>query len=309
MRRPWIIALLLLVVAGTGCGESGSDDGSDLVVVATTSVIGDLVGELVGDEAIVEVLIDGSQDPHDYSPSAAHMGLIDSADLVVANGLGLEAGLADLLSGSGPDTEVLQLAELVDPIPFGDHAEADEDAGDDHAGEDPHFWLDASRMARAATLVAAALDRVAPDPVWAERGSALEARLLELDAEIEATLAAIPPGNRRLVTNHDALGYFAERYDFEVIATVIPGGSTLAEPSAADLADLVRTLAAHDIRAIFADTSSPRLLAETVAAELGDSVRIYDLYTGGLGVPGSGAGTYAGMMRANAATLVEALAG
>ena len=162
-------------------------------------------------------------------------------------------------------------------------------------------------MADATRLIADALGEVAPGTDWGERAAAVRADLEQLHSEIAEVLAPVPPDRRKLVTNHDALGYFAERYGFEVVSTVIPGGSTIGEPSASDLAELVDLLRAEDIRAIFADTNSSHTLAEAVAAELGETVQIFDLYTGALGGPGSGADTYAGMMRTNAGTVAEAL--
>jgi zinc/manganese transport system substrate-binding protein len=113
--------------------------------------------------------------------------------------------------------------------------------------------------------------------------------------------------NRLLVTNHDALGYFADRYDFEIVGVVIPGGSTLADPSSAELAALVETLLETDVPAIFAETSSPAQLAETVAAEAGNDVEVVELHTGSLGEPGSGADTLIGMLRTNATRIRDAL--
>jgi zinc/manganese transport system substrate-binding protein len=120
-------------------------------------------------------------------------------------------------------------------------------------------------------------------------------------------LSPIPPEARKIVTNHEASGYFADRYGFEIIGTVIPGGSTLAEPSAADIADLVNELREEGVTAIFAENTNPTVLAETVAAELGSEVEVFELYSDSLGEPGSGADTYIGMIRSNAETVATAL--
>jgi zinc/manganese transport system substrate-binding protein len=317
MRHRTILTLVALL-ALTSCSSSEPEEG--LTVVATTTVLGDVVSSIVGDDGEVDVLIDGQADPHEFSPSAAETATVLSADLVVANGLDLEAGALSLLESAEEEgIPVLYLAPQLDPIPFGggehehegdeeeeDHEHEDEE-DHDHTGDDPHFWLDPLRMADATGLIASALDEVTPSTDWAERAGSVRAELEELHSEIADVLAPIPEDRRKLVTNHDSLGYLADRYGFEVVSTVIPGGSTMGEPSASDLAELVDLLRAEDIRAIFADTTSPRTLAEAVAAELGDSVQIYDLYTGALGEPGSGADTYAGMMRTNANTIAEAL--
>lgn len=308
MRHRTLLILVALLLV-TSCSSPSSEEG--LTVVATTTVLGDIVTSIVDGAGEVDVLIDGQADPHEFSPSAAETATVLSADLVVANGLDLEAGALSLLESAEEEgIPVLYLASQLDPIPFGggehEHEEEEED-DHGHAGDDPHFWLDPLRMADATDLIASALDEVAPSTDWAERAASVRADLEQLHSEIAEVLTPIPEDRRKLVTNHDSLGYFADRYGFDVVSTVIPGGSTMGEPSASDLAELVDLLRAEDIRAIFADTTSPRTLAEAVAAELGESVQIYDLYTGALGEPGSGADTYAGMMRTNANTIAEAL--
>ena len=128
-----------------------------------------------------------------------------------------------------------------------------------------------------------------------------------LDAEVEALVATVPPDDRLLVTNHEVFGYFADRYDFEVVGAIIPGGSTLAEPSAAELADLVRQIDERGVPAMFAETSSPTRLAEALAAE-GADVEVVELYSESLGEPGSPGDTYLGMVRTNAERIAAALA-
>lgn len=310
MQRSYLLLILALVLGLTAGCSTTEDADDDLLVVVTTNILGDVVGDLVDGGARVEVLIEGGTDPHEFSPSASQAAMINSADLVVANGLDLEAGLIDLLDEAlAEGTEVLYLAERLDPLPFA----ADENEDEEHADEandadlDPHFWLDPLRMADGVALIAEALSDLQPEATWDVRGAELGLELEQLHMELETKLEAVPPERRKLVTNHHSLGYFAERYGFDVVSTVIPGGSTMGEPSASDLAELVDTLEREDIRAIFTETTSPSTLADTVAAELGDSVQIYDLYTGSLGEPGSGADTYAGMMRTNVDTIVEAL--
>lgn len=311
--------------ATVGTTTTPETAGEGLVVVATTSILGDIVSRIVGDDGRVEVLMGPGIDPHDFSPSAPQAALLRTADLVVANGLALEEGMIDMIEAAEDEgANVLELADQLDPIPFGadahdDHADedhtdhADEDhtdedhAGHDHGDEDPHFWMDPLRMADAADLIAASLSDLAPDGPWQERASALRQELEELHAEIESMFEAIPDDRRKLVTNHDNLGYLADRYGFDVVATVVPGGSTLAEPSAAELAGLVEILEEEGIRAIFAETVAPSALAEAVAAEIGEEVVVYDLFTDALGEPGSDGGTYIDMMRSNAATIADAL--
>lgn len=169
--------------------------------------------------------------------------------------------------------------------------------------------MDPLRVAMAARHIADELNKISPSPSWAERAEAYAASLEELDAEIRDLLSSIPEENRKLVTNHDSLGYFADRYGFEVVGTVIPGLTTLAEPSSADLAALVEAIEEQGVRAVFAETTEPSALAEAVAAEAGAQVMVVELYSGSLGEPGSDTDTLIGMLRVNAGRIAEALAG
>jgi zinc/manganese transport system substrate-binding protein len=282
-------------------------------VVATTSVLGDLVGNVVGDEATVDVLLPIGADPHDYQPSARQLALVNEADLVVANGLRLEEGLADALESAEADgANVLEVAPQVDPIRL--DATGSEDDPCDPTAEpaetvrcDPHVWTDPVRMAAAARIVAAELAALDGSIDWESNAERYAERLLAADEEIATALDAVPGERRILVTNHDSLGYFADRYGFEVVATVIPGGSTLGEPSSAELAELVAMIGETGVPAIFAENVEPSTLAEAVAAEVGSGVAVVQLHTDSLGEAGSGADTLIGMLLTNADRIVAAM--
>jgi zinc/manganese transport system substrate-binding protein len=186
----------------------------------------------------------------------------------------------------------------------------DHEAGDhDHGDLDPHVWFDPIRVSSGAGLIAERLTEVAPEVDWSERAQNYVVSLQELDQEIEDILGVVPEESRRIVTNHDALGYFADRYHFEVIGVVIPGGSTLADPSSAQLARLVDAMREGGVSTIFTETSQPRRLAEAVAAEVGEDVAVVELYTESLDESGSDADTLIGMLRANARAIADALVG
>ncbi len=307
---------------------SGGDDGPTVEpvrVVVTTSILGDLVATLVGGQGTVEVLIGPGVDPHTYAASAADAAAMRDADLVVANGLMHEEGLLSALESAVADgARVIEVAPGLDPIPFGagghdhvrdrgdDHAEGDDHAHD-HGDPDPHFWFDPLRAAVAGELVAAELAAIRPEVDWADRAASLRADLEVLDAEQVAAFATIPEARRKLVTNHDALGYLADRYGFEVVGTVIPGSSTSAETDPASFAALVDLLVAEGIDVVFAETTDGDTLARQLASEAvgrgGLEVEVVTLYTGSLGPPGSGAETYVGLLRTDAALIVAALAG
>jgi len=308
-------ALLLLA----GCADSGGGSAADasgtaddsLSVVATTTFWGDITSQVMGCAGAgdAETLIPVGADPHDYSPSSQDIVAMVSADLVIANGLGLEEGLTQSLDSAAQDgARILELGPQLDPQPLGHEPTLDAGAAETHSGDDPHVWLDVTRAARAAELIGSELTDVTGDPAFADCGSTVQDELTELDESIAATLATVDPERRILVTDHDALEYFATAYGYEVAGTVVPGGSTLAEPSSAELAALAATVQAAGVPAIFANVANPQALVDALAAEAGD-VKVVELYIGSVGLPGSGADTYQGMMTTNAQRISDALAG
>lgn len=300
---------LSLVVAACGGSSDGAGSAAGIQIVATTTIIGEVVANVVSDDATVTVLTPNGADPHDFQPSSAQVALINEADLVVANGLGLEEGLVDILETAREDgINVLELAPALDPLPFSgdDHAD-DGEEGHAQGDLDPHFWFDPLRVASASDLIAAELALLDSSVAWQERADTYRRAMESLDADIQSILAAVPAESRYLVTNHDSLGYLADRYGFVIAGTVIPSGAELSDPSSAELASLVTLISGLGVTAIFADTTLSTELADAVAAELGSAVPVVELYTGSLGEPGSGAETLAGMLRANAEAIAAAL--
>ncbi|HEU4751026.1 MAG TPA: metal ABC transporter substrate-binding protein, partial [Acidimicrobiia bacterium] len=285
----WLGTLLLLVAA---CSIP-SNGGETITVVATTTVWGDVVADVVGDDGEVVVLMPVGADAHDFQLSSQQAALLTTADLVVANGLLLEEGMQDALTAAAADgANVLELGEALNPI-----------------GIDPHVWMDPTRVARSAGLIAQRLMEVRPEVDWQEQADTYATMLQAADLEIQETLSVVPPEQRKLVTNHEALGYFADRYGFEVVGSVIPGGTTLAQPSSAELAALVATMREEGVTVIFAETIDGTALAEAVASELGEEATVVELFTESLGAPGSGADTVVGMLVTNAHLIADALAG
>jgi zinc/manganese transport system substrate-binding protein len=189
-----------------------------------------------------------------------------------------------------------------------EHSEGEE--GHDHSGDDPHIWTDPSRMVSAVEAFGVELSKLdGIDAAAAEtQVQAYVDELLALDAAMEETLAVVPPENRVLVTNHEVFGYFADRFDFEVVGAVIPSLTTSAEPSTAEVEALVELIEQEQISAIFADTSGSTQLAEAIAESAGNEVAVVVLYSESLGEPGSDADTYIGMMTTNATLIANALA-
>lgn len=339
MRHHLTILAFAMILVVAACGQA-DEPSESLGIVVTTTILGDVVANIVGDDATIEVLMPLGADPHDFQASAAQVARINAADLVIANGLGLEEGVLGVLATAASDgVRVFELAPLLDPLPSGglghtahddhhddDHHDDDHHDDDDHADDhhdedeqhddkdghhddDPHVWMDPVRMADAARLIAAELTAVAPGIDWAARADAYAAELRSAHVEIESLLAAVPASERKMVTNHEVFGYFADRYGWEVVGTVIPGGSTLGAPSAADLADLIETIRHEGVRVIFAETSAPDVLAQVVADEVGEQITVVALHTESLGEPGSDSGTLIGMLLDNARRIVGAMAG
>jgi len=310
-RRRLLAPLLGIALLVAACGgDTGSSEDRPLVV-ATTSTWGDVVSQIVGDDADVEVLIPRGADSHDYEPTSREVALLQEADLVVANGLGLEEGLVDVLDSAAADgANILEVAPMLDPLPFADHDDADEeheDEADEHGELDPHVWLDLTRVDVAVGHIAERLSTVDDSVDWPARAEEYAAELLEADEEATTILQVVADPDRRMVTNHEALGYFADRFDFEIIGVVFPGGSTLADPSSSELAALVEEMQHEGVDTIFAETTSPTRLAEAVAAEAGEEVIVVELYTESLGEPGSGAETLIDLVLSNARLVADAL--
>ena len=305
MRTILIIASVVGMVL-TACGVSSGQTDEALTIVATTTILGDVVSQIAGDDANVEVLMPIGVDPHDFQASSRQVASLNQADLVVANGLGLEGGLQDVLRAAEADgARVIYVGPALSPIPRGVH---NRDNGGQGA-EDPHVWMDPVRMTKAVALIASELRQLDGGVDWGVRAEAYADELAAADWELTALFTGVPTDARKLVTNHDSMGYLADRYGFEVVGVLLPGDSTLGTASSRELSELVRVIEAEGVPAIFAETTQPAVLAEAVAAEIGHPVEVVELYTGSLGEPGSGAENLLGMLRVNAHRIAGALRG
>ena len=302
-----------------------------LSIVVSTTVLGGVVSDIArcaeGDDQAVTVVMPAGVDPHDFQPSSAHVASMVAADLVIVNGLGLEEGLLPALDSIGSDgARVLEMGALIDPLPFGAEAEehSEDEHHDDHADEDhsesgaeeddhahgaydPHFWMDMDRMAAAARLIGEEVETFGAEG-YSACGEEVAASIEAAEQELLDTLAGVPDARRILVTDHDALSYFAESYGFRVIGVVIPGGSTLGEPNSQELAALVSVIQDQDVPAIFGDATLSNEILEILAAEAGRDVQVVSLFIGSLGGPDSGATSYEEMMMTNAERIAQALA-
>ena len=322
-----IVGLFLLV----GCGEadsmlptavSDSDgklslpsvapaalNGRLLNVVATTSLIGDVVAQVGGDAIRLTTLMAPGQDPHSYQATARALTAVADADIIFVNGWDLEEGLIANLQ-SAATAPLIPVSANLTPLPLGDTAP---DPADDHekGTADPHVWLDPANVGQWVSNIQVVLSQLDPanESVFAANATTYTQALTRLQQEIVAQIGTIPADNRKLVTNHDALAYFAAAYDFTIIGTVIPGGSTLAEPSARGLAELASLMRTEQVCTIFAEVTASDQLAQGLAAELDycATVDIVALHTGALGPPDSGAESYLMMMQLNGTRIADAL--
>lgn len=303
MRRAIAGLLGAGLVAGAlaGCAPAAGDRP---LVVVTTNILGDVVGELVGDQVEVMTLMRPNADPHSFEISAQEAARLRTADLLVSNGLGLEEGLqqhVDAAAAEGVPT--VEAGDLITPLAYAD--------GDAEGLDDPHLWTDPTRMVDVVAGLTDSLEAALGDELdtgeLAASSAAYTAELRALDAEMASAFAAIPEAQRALVTNHHVFGYLAARYDVAVIGAVVPSGTTLAAPSASDLDDLVSAIDRTGVRAIFADSSQPDRLAQVLADEAGVDVAVVDLFTESLSEPGEGAETYLQMMRTNTERIATGL--
>ncbi|HSJ43305.1 MAG TPA: metal ABC transporter substrate-binding protein [Euzebyales bacterium] len=344
------MALVLLTCA---CGQTGAagrsgDDG--LTIAATTTVMGDVVRNVSPGTAEISVLMEPGTDPHTFEPSARQLAELQDADLVVANGGGLEEGLqAALDDAAAASVPVFSALEHVTPLevehedgddhdatggqdarsdhdqerPSDGSGEAQGDAthdrgadevstpdgdGHDHGGVDPHFWMDPVRMAEAVSALGTQIGELTGAPQRsAERAQRYATELHDLDRRIVALFDDLPQDRRTIVTNHETLAYFADRYDLRVAGTVIPGMTTGAEPSARDIEQLAAALRREGVTTIFTDSTAPAQLATTLAREVGAHVEIVELHTESLGGQEGGPQSYVDMLMIDAERISGAL--
>lgn len=303
--------LHLLVVFAVGfiaaCDKkqtSRAGDGPDekVVVVATTTMLADMVRQLGGDDVEVVGIMKPGGDPHLYQPRPSDARSVASAHVVVTNGLHLEGWIDDLVENAGGEEKAFIVAgEVVEPIRMESSP----------GGVDPHFWFDVGLWKKASDHVAQGLKRaVGEESAEAERIEerriAYGAELDRLDAWVRDRLETVPPQNRVLVTSHDAFNYFGEAFEIDVVG--IQGISTEQEASQRDIINTVEVVKERGAPAVFVETSVNPRLVEQVGREAGVKVS-GPLYSDSLGPADSAAGTYVGMVSENVRIIVEALGG
>jgi ABC-type Zn uptake system ZnuABC Zn-binding protein ZnuA len=282
------------------------DAGQKLRVVATTSVLGDVVRNVGGDAIDLTMLMAPGQDPHAYEPTPRDIAAIEKSQVVFENGLGLEAGLHTTISAAAAQGQPIIPISIGTKVLSGSGPVTPAPADSEQAGN-PHVWLDPTNVSIWVHNLDAILSTLDPlnAGTYHKNATAYEKQLQTLDATIQAQVAQVPQDHRKLVTDHEALEYFAARYSFEVVGTLIPGYSTIAEPSASNLAGLIQTIRGEKVPAVFIGTTANPRVADVVARETG--AKVIALYSESLGGPGSGADTYLSMMQFDVDAIVKGL--
>lgn len=299
MRRlsPAILTLLAVLAVSAGCGDNGTAAEGSITgrvpVVATTTQLTDFVRVVGGNHVDVYGVLKANVDPHGYEPSPADVTRLAGASVIVKNGVGLEDWFDATIRNAEPKGAIVDASTGVTV----------------RDGNDPHIWLDPRNAKVMVRNITAAL--VAADPAqradYEANEAAYAAELDRLDGEIAAQIAGLT--NKKLVTNHDALGYYVDRYGLEFVGSIIPSFDTSAELSAADVSGVVARVKEAGVKAVFSESSLPRKTAEAIGRDAGVAVVAGEdaLYVDSLGPPGSDGATYLEMLRHNTRVIVDHL--
>ena len=285
-------ALALAALAGCGGDDGGSNPAAE--VVATTPQVADMARAVAGRRAEVTQILRPGVDAHDFEPRPSDARAVAEGDVLVASGGELDDWVNEISSTAGFEGETLTVFDEIEPA----------------SQDDPHWWQDPRNAVRAVGEIERLL--IATDPkgraTYERNARFYTQRLRRMDRSIAACVAKVPRGERKLITTHDAFGYYARRYDIEVVGALIPSLSTQAQPSGRDIQRLVDQIRAERVKAIFPETALNPRLERAVSREAG--VRVAPgLWADTLGPPNSPAGTYLGSLASNTATLVDGMSG
>ena len=294
-----IVILTVLALALTACGgKAASPSGTaGFVVLTSTTFLADITRNVAGERVEVESLLPVGADPHSYQPTPQDVTKIVQSKLLIINGAEYEHFLEPLLENAGGEREVIVASAGLSP---------EKDPQSEH-GVDPHLWLDPNNVLVYVENIREALTHFDPDgaALYKSNADAYVAQLKDLDIWISEQVSQIPPERRLLVTNHEALGYFADRYGFTVIGAILPGVSSDASASAGQMSALIDQIKASGVPALFLDEVENPALAQQIADETGVKV-VEDLHLESL-TDGPPAGTYIDMMKHNVTRIIEAL--
>lgn len=309
LRSPGVLrtiigyVLVLGVLGGGASGCGGGDDGrsaaSGMRVVATTMQLQDIGRQVGGDRVRMTGILGPADEPHEYEPTPADADAVAEADLVLENGANLDGWLADLLAGAGSESVRVVASRGIALLP----------SEEEGFSGDPHVWHDPEAAMRMVDNVAAGLGRADPpgEATYMRNAAAYKRRLRRMARAIRVLFEPIPPERRKLITSHDAMGYFARAYDVRVVGSVLPSLTTDTEPSGRRVRQLVETIRREQVSAIFTEEAVEPRLERQIAEEAGATVST-SLYADVLGAPGSGAETLVAAELANARAMARAWA-
>ncbi len=294
----FVRGLLLVVVAGlsacgsSSTGSSGSTAPHVLSVVTTTTQLTDFAENVGGDQVKVYAVLKANIDPHDYEPTPADLDALAKADVIIKNGVGLEKWLDDAIKSAEPKGTIVDASQGVSI----------------RAG-DPHIWHNPQNAKIMTSNIAKAFEAAdaAAATTFAKNAADYSAKLDSLDADIKTQIATLT--NKKLVTNHDAFGYYVEHFGLDFVGSVIPSFDSQTELSPQDISELVAKIKSEDVKAVFSESSLPPKTAKAIASEAGVKVVAGDdaLYGDTLGAPGSDGDTYLKMMEHNTKEIVDNL--
>ena len=273
-----LVGAIVLSILLSACQPTTTAQTDKKTIVVTYSILGSVVKDLVGDRANVIVLMPNGQDPHEWEPSAKDVETLTHADLIVQNGLGLEGGMQKALAQAqdagvkfftASDHITVRHVGQGEGIPSGDPDQA-------MGAEDPHLWMDPVGMK---SIVDALAVQIKTDLGidLSDRATSLDAQLDSLTEEISASINTIPVENRKLVTGHESMGYFAQRFGFKLVGALIPSVTTQAEVSASDMAALKVLIEENHVKAIFTELGTPKAVSDAIGNETG--VKVIELTT------------------------------
>ena len=294
---PLFLGILLLAGCSPLPSSAPKPEIGTPLVLASTSFLADIAQNVAGDRLVVDTLLPLGVDPHTFQPRPADAAKVAASTVLILNGAEYEHFIESLLDNAGGERLVIEASSGLTPRPSAEDLE--------HEAGDPHFWLDPNLVITYVENIRDGLTTADPEgaEVYKANADAYIAQLKELDSWIQSQVDTLSPEERLLVTNHEALGYFADRYGFAVIGAVVPSLSSEASPSAQEMADLVDQIKTSSATTIFLDASDNPSLAEQIAREAGVKV-ITGLHLESLTAAGGPAPTYIDMMKFNTELIV-----